>query len=187
MKKIFIVFFLGFFALNTQAQFSAGATVGPQIPLGAMADAMKIGFGFNIAGKYLLMDHLALGLNIGYVSFGKKSIENVSSYSTSGSTLPITALVEYQIGKGKVKPYVGVDLGLYRFSTTINVVDKGLNSTLPISFSKMYFGFAPTAGALFELNDKFSLCANLKFNFIAATGGSRTYLGINIGAFYKIK
>ncbi|MEI7663290.1 MAG: OmpW family outer membrane protein [Bacteroidota bacterium] len=192
MKKIVIIICFGLITMSTQAQFNVGVTIGPQIPLGSMSDAMKIGFGFNIAGKYMVNQQIGVGLNIGYSSFGSTPItyqgQVVSTTLTSsGSAVPITALFEYHIGKGKFKPYVGADLGLYNFSHTYNS-ESGLNgSSIPVSFSKMYFGFAPTAGALFELNNKFSLCANLKYNFIASTGGSSTYMGINIGAFYKIK
>lgn len=180
MRRIKILFLvlMGFVALNTQAQFKVGLTVGPQIPMGDFGDAYNIGFGGNVVGKYMLNDNMAIGLNIGYNSFGS-DVDGVSS-----SMMPITALYEYHFGENEFKPYIGADLGLYNYSWKMEI-DMPFVGKTKIDDSKMYFGFAPTAGVLYGLSDKFGLCGNVKYHIITTEGSSSSFLGINVGGIFS--
>ncbi len=81
-----------------------------------MADGMKTGFGFDLLGKYMLNENLAVGVDVGWARFGTEDLGLEEDVEASGSGLcPITALAEYHFGTGKVKPFVGADLGLYIF------------------------------------------------------------------------
>ena len=179
MKKVLILVFVlfGLGALNSQAQINVGATVGAQLPMGNFGDAYNTGFGFNLSGKYMLNDNMAVGLNLGYNAFGSE-IEGFKS-----SMMPITALFEYQFGDGPFKPYVGADLGLYIFGYKIEMTIMG--QTIKESGSDMYFGFAPVAGVLYGLSDNLSLNGNLKYNFVMSEGDASTFLGINVGVVYS--
>ena len=159
----------------SQAQINVGATIGPQIPMGSFGDSFNVGFGFNAAGKYMLQENMAVGLNLGYSRFG------TDSDGFSGSMVPITGLFEYHFTSGKFKPYIGADLGLYRYGVKYEI--SGSTS----KDSEIYFGFAPTGGVLYGLNENLSLCANLKLNYVIAEGDGVTWLGLNFGAFFKIK
>jgi hypothetical protein len=55
------------------------------------------------------------------------------------------------------------------------------------SDSKIYLGFAPTGGVLYKLNEKLSLCANLKYNDVMSEGDNAKWIGINVGEIIKIK
>ena len=176
--KVLILVVLGFFALNSQAQFSAGLTVGAQLPMGDFGDAYNTGFGFNAVGKYNLNDNMAVGLNVGYNSFGS-DIDGVSS-----SMMPITALYEYHFGSNEFKPYLGADIGLYNFSWKTKI-DMGILGTVEADDSKMYFGFAPTAGVLYDLSDSFGLCGNVKYHVVSTEGNSSSFLGINVGGIFS--
>jgi hypothetical protein len=123
----------------------------------------------------MLKENMAVGLNLGYSTFG-------SDYEgMSCSFMPITGLFEYHFGTGNIKPYVGADLGLY------NVGAKFKYMGTSTSDSEIHFGFAPTGGVLYGLSDLLSLCGNLKYNVVLGDGGSSSYLGINVGIIYKIK
>jgi outer membrane protein W len=159
----------------SQAQIHVGATIGPQFPMGNFSDGFNIGFGFNVVGKYMLKENMAVGLNLGYTRFG------TGSEGVTGSMIPITGLFEYHFDAGNIKPYVGADLGLYSYGVKYKLFGE------TASDSKVYFGFAPTVGALYALNDKLSLCANLKFNCVLTEDNSATWLGLNVGAIFKIK
>jgi len=185
MKKISILVFalLGFFAFNAQAQINVGATIGAQIPMGDFSNDLKTGFGINAVGKYMLNENMALGLNLGYSKFGT-DIDGLSC-----SMMPVTALFEYYFGDGNVKPFLGADLGLYNYNAKVEYTIMGQSQSS--SDSKSYLGFAPTVGILCDLNDNFSLLANLKYNYVMskddATGESAaTWLGINVGAIFRI-
>ena len=100
MKKLFILIIFGSFALNTQAQYIVGATIGPQIPFGTMGKILGVGFGFTATGKYELNKKMVVGANLGFYGFSGKTVDGIQS---SGSMVPITGLFEYHFGKGKVK------------------------------------------------------------------------------------
>ena len=179
LKYLFSVCLL-FTFMGAQAQFDVGATIGVQFPTGSFGDIAKTGFGFTVVGKYHLKENMAVGLNIGYYGFGVKDV-GVSGYKATASMMPITALFEYQFGTGSVKPYVGADLGLYRFGVKETYQGESFSS------AKTYFGLAPTGGILYGLSDKLSLCANLKYNVVFSEGEDTAWLGINVGLIFKIK
>jgi outer membrane protein W len=183
MKKIQILALvvLSIITINANAQINVGATIGSQLPMGTFGNSAKVGFGFNAVGKYMLKENMAVGLNLGYIAFGSK-IEGASF-----SMMPITGLFEYHFGSGAIKPYVGADLGIYRYAYTIKGVSVSGYTSPDISDSKMYLGFAPTGGVLYGLSDKLSLCANLKYNYVMSEGDAATWLGTNAGIIYKIK
>lgn len=183
MKKIaFCLSFLcALLAFQAQAQFSVGATVGPQIPLGEFGEGFGVGFGFNLQGKYAINEQLNTGLNIGYNSFGASD----SDIDASTSITPITGFIEYVFASsGKIKPFVSADLGIYSIRTRVNV-DFGFGSN-SVSASRSFFGLAPAAGVLYGLNDAFSLNGGLKLHAIFSEGESTSFLGINVGVIYRI-
>ncbi|NLN95687.1 MAG: porin family protein [Bacteroidales bacterium] len=177
MKRIktLLIVILAFVSISTYAQFYVGATVGPQIPLGDLSDGGKTGFGLNLSGKYLLNDNMAVGLNLGYNSF-KTDLKGITF-----SFMPITGLFEYHINLDQFTPFIGADLGLYNYGYKIKVEDYN-NSD-----SEIYFGFAPTVGALYNINSDIALTANAKYNFVLTEDDPSSFLGINFGIVYKIK
>ena len=182
MKKVLVLIFafLCIIVFNAQAQIDIGATIGVQIPTGSFGDGVKTGFGFNVVGKYMLKENIALGLNLGDQFFGMKD-SGLESGSASVSIIPITALFEYHFGSGKVKPYLGADLGLYVLTAKIKILG------VKASSSNTYFGFAPVGGIMCELSEKMSFCANIKYNDVLSEGESSSWLGINAGIIFKIK
>ena len=178
--KFFFTACLLFAFISTEAQFNIGATVGVQIPTGSFGDGVKTGFGFNVLGKYILQEHLALGINLGYYGFGAKDV-GVEGVKASAKAIPITALVEYIIGTSKTKPYIGADIGLFSLGA------KASAQGISVSTSKSYFGLAPTAGVLVGLGDKMSLCVNGKYNSVVSEGGNTSWIGINAGLIFKLK
>ena len=175
MKKILLVAAMLLIFGIAQAQINVGATIGVQIPTGNFGDGYKTGFGINAVGKYMLNENMAVGLNLGYSRFGT----GVTDFSSS--MIPITGLFEYHFGTENIKPYIGADLGLYDYMVKIKFLGESSSD------SKIFFGFAPTAGVLYGLNDNLSLCANLKYNYVTSEGDAATWLGINVGVVYKIK
>jgi len=182
MKKIsiLIIALLGFIVFNSHAQINIGATVGVQIPTGTMADGMTTGFGFDIVGKYMLSENLAVGVDVGWARFGTEDLGLEQDVSASGSFIPLTGLIEYHFGTGKVKPFIGTDIGLYIFKVKASYM--GISA----STSQSYFGFAPLGGIEYDIKDNLAFTANLKYNFVLAEGDNVSYLGINVGIIFKL-
>jgi len=182
MKKIslLIVAFIGLIVFNTQAQIHLGGTIGLQIPTGDMADGMKTGFGLDLLGKYYLNDNIAIGLDVGWARFGVEDMGFEEDIDASGAFVPLTALVEYHFGTGKVKPFIGADLGLYIFKV------KASYQGVSASTSESYFGFAPVGGIEYDIKDNLAFTANLKYNYIMIEDSNGSYLGINAGVIFKL-
>ena len=181
MRKFKTIAFILFalIAFNVHGQINVGLTVGPQLPMGDFGDIAKTGFGVDVVGKYMLNDNMAVGLNVGYISFGKYEVAGVATYESS--MMPITALYEYYFGTEGFVPYVGADLGMYSYTakSTINLPFLGETE---VKATKSYFGFAPKVGVLYDLNDKVKLEGNIKYHIVSSEGSSTTFLGINVGA-----
>ena len=187
MKKtlFLIVVLVVILVPKAQAQINIGATVGLQIPTGSMGDVLKTGFGFDLLGKYMLNENVAVGLDIGWARYGidLSGYDVPSGYdvSGSGSYVPITALIEYHFGTGKVKPFLGADLGLYIAKAKVTV------DGISVSESKTNFGFAPVGGIEYDIKDNLAFTANVKYNYIL-TGDdvNDAYFGINAGIIFKL-
>lgn len=166
---------------NAFSQLSIGITAGPASRWSVPKSIDALGLGFNASVKYRLWKGLVAGANFSYYKFNpedKGSNYKTSYYSYTGS-------VEYHLLKNKLKPYAGLDLGVFNYHTV---------TTIDIVFSKLdfvkdeyYFGMAPVIGANYSLSKRFDLNANLKFNFVfipeAAPIG---YAYLSVGVFYKI-
>ncbi len=172
--RILVVAIISFVTFSASAQIGIGGTVGLTLPMGDFGNGLKTGFGFNAIGKYNLSDNMAIGASVGYSSFG------TGSDNLSFGVIPITGLFEYSFGDGAFKPYLGADLGLYMFRAKITYLG---NSS---STSETYFGFAPTAGILYDLSDNLSFCANAKYNFVMSDNSNSTWIGINAGIIFNI-
>ena len=175
MKKFLVItaFLASSFLINNAgAQISVGATFGPNFFTG------NSNIGFTLSGKYQVQEKMIAGLNLGYSSMGSFNLGYLNS--TSFSLIPISGLFEYHFGGEKIKPYVGGDLGLYTYRVSSKV------NEIKTSYSNTYLGIAPTAGALYDINDKLSLCANFKYNIILSSG-SGAFSALNFGVVYKLK
>jgi hypothetical protein len=184
MKKFSVLILTIFLmvVMNVQAQFKAGATVGFQVPVGTSMDGFKTGLGLNLFGKYMIKENMAAGLNIGILGLGTEASGGDGDDSAPKCRfIPVTGLFEYYFSTGKIKPFVGADLGLYNYKVSYKAMG------MSFSDAKTYFGFAPVFGVMYDLNEKISLLGNLKYHYIASEGDAATMIGIHFGAVYNIK
>lgn len=192
LKKIrlIVVVMVLMIALNTTAQSYLGISVGPQFPSSNL-EGTNTGFGINGSYKYLLKGNFAVGLNLGYTRFVIPGFDldlgfgNISFPSASISSVPVTGLVEYHFGNQKIHPYIGTDVGVY--ITTASVTSNVNESMTTERETKSGFGFAPTGGIIFGLNEKTSLCLNIKYNNVTIEGSTATWIGVNAGLIFKMK
>jgi opacity protein-like surface antigen len=181
--RILVVVIISFVTFSASAQIGIGGTVGLTLPMGDFGNGLNTGFGFNAIGKYSLSNNMAVGISLGYSSFGTGS-ENLSY-----GVIPITGLFEYSFGSGAFKPYLGTDLGLYMFRSKFSYTLLG--TTTSNTNTDTYFGFAPTGGVMYEISNNLSICGNLKYNMVFAKDAldnstTSTWLGINAGVIFKL-
>ncbi len=188
MKKIFKFFIVAALLLFTgnvaNAQLKLGANFGVQVPVGDYGDGFKTGFGGNIGGEYLITERIGANLNFGFYSLGIKGTGLLGVGDESATVIPITLGGSYYFMTDKLKPYAGLDLGVWM-----------LGSTMEGAETNAYFGFAPVAGVQYEFNDNWALNGNLKFNYVLSGEEEElvgmvletpdfTTFGINVGIVY---
>jgi outer membrane protein W len=174
--KISAICALVLFSFTSNAQMKLGVGGGLGLPMGDMGDYMKMGFGANVSGKYMLNDNMALGLNLGYHMFSAK--DEFGGSDVKFTVIPIAPSFTYYFATEGFKPYVGTDLGFY--------MCKSKNDITGYDESATKLGFAPTVGFEYELSDKMGLDVNAKYNYITTEGSATTYIGINVGLVFGL-
>ena len=168
---------------STFAQTRIGANVGLAIPNGDNADGSGSGLGLNGRVLFPLSDNFLLGANAGY--------HNAATISF----VPFTLAGEYLFCQGEgLRPYIGMDMGIYKVSYTVEETYYGYNwwyglqpETRTYEVSNNKFGWAVHAGLYLSLSDHIDLNADVKYNTISASEHYELrYIDISAGLFFKI-
>ena len=138
--------FAFFLTLNLNAQRTASVGVGGGVSslTGDLGDQGSFGVNYLVHGDYFLTDNFTVGLEYNGSAIALKSEESFVGISGYGADL-VMATSHYFIGDGKVKPFVGIGLGVARVSTPeITIGTETIESD-----RKMNFGISPRAGVKF--------------------------------------
>jgi hypothetical protein len=192
MKRILLLLAICFSAGLVQAQgITLGIDGGYGIPQGDFGDAYSGGGGAELRARVYPMDKLHIGVNAGYFVYPAATTVSGALLSADGnySVIPITAGVEYYFFDKIVKPYAGLDVGLYlnSFKSTVEVL--GTKSTATTSES--YFGLAPNAGVMFGLSPITNLNVGIKYPTIFGKNAqdeteTQSFLMFQVGLHFKI-
>lgn len=182
MKKVILMLVVALSVMSASAQIKVGANAGLQVPT---EDCAKLGFGGAISGEYLLLNEsLGVGLNVGFYAFGGESYEE-DGIEISGSSflIPVALTGRYYFLTEAIRPYAGVDLGLYNLGYKITAKFMGESASDTETVSK--FGLAPVIGLQYGLSSALALDVNAKYNLIFTEGKSTNIIGFNVGVVYK--
>lgn len=182
MKSILaaVIIALGFTAAN--AQIKLGGNLSLVVPMGDFLGKdyanMGMGFGLGVTGTYMLNDNMGVGAGLGY-----NVMSNKDDSKGKLSIVPIVGNFTYYFATEGIKPYAGLDLGIYMMKTSYDGTE--INSLNKI-------GFAPTVGAEYDLSDILALNANIKYNYIMGDKDKTadkavTPLSVNVGVVYTLK
>jgi hypothetical protein len=176
MTILLAIVLIAGFTTTSKAQISIGAKAGIAMPMGDFGDSYGMGFGGSAIGEYALNDNMAVGLNVGFYTFGGKDLP--SGVTASFNIIPIIADFKYFFMTEGFMPYVGAGLGMYMMTS------KSETSLMSFSVSESGFGFAPKAG--FWMGEGFKYGASLEYNIVSFASTSVGHLGINVGVIYPI-
>jgi len=157
MKKIKFLFvgLVFIFGLNqSRAQISIG---GDFSGIRSMTDGAEFMFGGALNARYGITDNFQVGLNLG---FYQKSFGKIFGQSLKSRIIPVTLSAEYIFLTDNVRPYAGLDLGLYTFGAKF-----GSSSS-----SESRLGLAPVAGMQYNINDNLFLNSSFKYHLILDSG-----------------
>ena len=182
-KKIALIIALATVGtFSAEAQISIGGSLGVNMPLSDFGDSktgFSTGLGIGLQGRYDLNDNMKVGLNTGYYSFSAQVSDKITF-----RVIPVVAVFDYYLMTEGVKPYVGLDFGMYLGQLAL---DGKTDDIDPIN----KFGIAPHAGVAYEVNDMLDVFGNVGYNMIFNKDDANgekdiTYLAINLGVSYSI-
>ncbi|NUM80420.1 porin family protein [bacterium] len=179
-------------AFAQDSKMSIGLGLGVGLPMGDFSKDTKgnaaMGFGGGLTFGYMVNSNIEVGLGVGYQTFG----ENKSVPGDNKTTnIPILLNGRYIFAGDKLKPYVGVGLGM-----TNQTFDTGSNDG-----SAMVFTWGLGVGALYGMSEKMDLDFGLSYNNVNSDGAkydfgggigkvestiNTPYLGIKVGINYKL-
>jgi outer membrane protein W len=123
--------------------------------------------GFSFAGRFDVNDKIAVGASLGYHI---NSYENLGGHITE-YVMPVLGMLEYRFGNDGFVPYVGGNMGLYRFGAFGN---DGVNTA-------GYFGLAPSAGFDYNISPAVFLHGCMYYHYILTQGVRISAFGFDAG------
>ncbi|NEU69545.1 porin family protein [Spirosoma agri] len=139
--------------------------------------------------RYYVKPNLAIGLNGRY--FMKDYASSVNVYPTPGSAISIkastnllmvTGQAEYFFSESALRPYVGVEAGLYRTAATLEI-SNGYNSE-KASDNASNFGVAPKVGLQYALSPAIGINVDAGYHIVFDDGETGKLLLLGAGVFF---
>lgn len=165
---------------------------GLKIPSGDLQDHLLIKNGMGIGLTYyiqILSDrHFFLSAGVGYDWFdtdlgGAQQIQS----ETKVDIIPFNIGVRYNFRLTGIQPYVGLELGMWRFHVTSDIPQLGEKSSTTFAFTPI-----PKVGVRIPLVPQVDFDANIKYGYSFYKADSQTesepyqQLELNIGVAYTI-
>jgi hypothetical protein len=144
-----------------------------------VSNYLDMGFGGEGIVSYAVDPNLMVGLLGGYHTFSVKGSSSVAS--ASWSYIPIQAILHYNFGTDKVKPYgfLGAGLAMNTFSLTIPGLGSGSTSESDLLLS-------PGLGVGFGISDKASIVLEAKIDLDFTSGEMTYYIPIQAGVNFSL-
>jgi outer membrane protein W len=156
MKKIlFTICLLGSLFTVAQAQLSVTPRASLTMPQGLLDNFAGNGFGYGLDLDYAVNDHIRLGVSAAQHRFNAEVL-GFNINAVDFTVTPITASVKYLLPGTAIRPYIGLEGGLYNF----NVEAVGLNTT------REYWGLAPSLGVLYPINERMDFFASARYHIM---------------------
>ena len=185
-KKYSITLFIFLVSiLLAKAQISVGLLSGYQLPIGKniqdifysntpqYADFRCFSKGnipVGISIKYKLNDKVGIYTDYNYLVNINESIDiNATTFNFSNKVHAIKVGANYLFGTGKLKPLLGVDVGIYIWTPKFYSTSNG--TTHEVNFeSNNSLGIGAKAGILYQVTDKLDILATDNFAYIFSSG-----------------
>ncbi|MHC1706265.1 MAG: outer membrane beta-barrel protein [Bacteroidales bacterium] len=174
--------------------FFAGPDLAFGFPLGKIRDSVDNGTGFNIRAEYFYSSNLNFGIWTGFKSF---KYDQVMVGKGHFSYIPVKLTGTYYFNNGNIRPYANFGLGAYllkqkydaEFWTLVRNPETNRLDTLyekkHLNENSTKFGFSPSVGVLYNIQDQYFVNFNLSYEMILTENKSSNFVGINIGFLYK--
>lgn len=175
---------------HAQAQFQANVTGNYLAPTKSGSSFSDGLWGGGLTLRYFLSPNLAVGLNGRYFTTNKSASIDFNpgagvggSVKASANLLMVTGQAEYFFSQSALRPYVGVEAGLYRAAATVEITDG--YQALKSSDSASNFGVAPKVGLQYALSPAFGVNADAGYHVIFSDGETGKLLLLGAGVYFR--
>lgn len=141
--------------------------------------------------RYFVNPKLAIGLNGRYFTksnsasfpFDPATGGNGSgSVKASANILMVTGQAEYFFSESALRPYVGIEAGLYRAAATLEITSG--SQTTKASDSDSKFGVAPKIGLQYAISPAFGVNADAGYHIIFTEGDTGKMILLGAGVYF---
>ena len=154
MKKILFTICLitGLYAA-AQAQVSVTPRASFSMPQGFLSNIAGNGFGYGLDLDYAVTDNLRIGASFSQHQFNGE-IAGFNLNVVDFKVTPITATAKYVLPGNTLRPYIGLEGGIYNFSAGAAGFD----------ITREYWGLAPSLGVLYPVSDQIDFFASAQYH-----------------------
>ncbi|UHG89796.1 outer membrane beta-barrel protein [Spirosoma oryzicola] len=186
---LFLVVGALLFSSKAQAQFQANL-MGNYLALTESGSSFSDGlWGGGATLRYFIKPNLAVGLNGRYFTTSNSANFAIDpgagvngSVKASGNILMVTGQAEYFFSTSALRPYVGLEAGLYRAAATFEITNG--YQTFKASNSANNFGTAPKVGLQYALSPSLGLNADAGYHLIFGDGETGKWLLLGAGVYF---
>ncbi len=178
-----------FLSSQAQAQFQANVNANYLAPAESGSSFSDGLWGGGVTLRYFLNPNVAVGLNGRYFTTNSSaSIDFDPGAGVGGSVkasvnlLMVTGQAEYFFSASALRPYVGVEAGLYRSDATVEINDG--NQTFKLADSGSYFGVAPKVGLQYAVSPAFGINADAGYHIVFSDGEAGKSLLLGAGVYF---
>lgn len=165
------------------AQIQVGVTGNYSGSVGRYASFADGFWGGGLTARYFLKPQLAVGLNTRYFTHGESFSTSFAQINTRSAELRLTGEVDYFLTKAKLRPYVGIETGLYRSTFRLDTNVPAVETT---TFSNTNFGFAPKIGLQYAITPTIALNTDVGYHIVIYRNTTSRSLLLNAGIFFTV-
>ncbi|MCK8494968.1 porin family protein [Spirosoma sp. RP8] len=174
---------------QAQAQFQANLTGNYLASTESGASFSDGQWGGGATLRYFVKPNFAIGLNGRYFTSNSSAIipfdpqsGAISSIKASANLLMVTGQAEYFFSQSALRPYAGLEAGLYRSATKVEISD-GYN-TFKASDSANKFGIAPKVGLQYALSPVVGINVDAGYHIVFDDGETGKAFLLGAGVYF---
>jgi hypothetical protein len=181
----------------TFSQLRVNVTGGYQANMGDFNGGSRDGYGFDASLRFNAMKKMQWGISTGLyrmadafrITFSDNQTGNTISVDATltEQQQPIMVGFDHFFSTNRLRPYYGLEAGIYLTKYLLTSDDKNVEISNPNSGIEVNYGGAFTFGILYDINDRIALNTRLKYNGLAyANSGYNSLLGASAGLSFVI-
>jgi outer membrane protein W len=174
---------------QAQAQFQVNLNGNYLVPTESGASFSDGLWGGGVTLRYFVNPNLAIGVNGRYFTKSNSASFDPgggfgASLKASINLLMVTGQAEYFFSESALRPYVGLEAGLYRAAANVEITGGG--QTVKSSDSDSQFGLAPKVGLQYAISPALGVNADAGYHIVFGNGDTGKSLLLGAGVYFVL-